>query len=635
MDSGRIERAREALGTPADVLRSHGKQVKGRTARCPFHDDRSPSLSLFRSPDDGIERWRCHSCNIGGDAIDLECRLSNCTVAELLDELAPREERASSRARPVAAATATQTATKTREPMSPPDYLRARGIVDDAVVRAAKIRFEDSRVVFPWLDEGGEEVYATGRAVNGVEPRYKHTPGKRPALFATPAAWQAKRVVLVEGQFDAIAAEQAGTPAFATSASYLSDEGAEIVAQKDQVILVVDQDEGGATWRADVTEKLKGRVAIAEASLPESCKDLADVALLAVQQNRDPGEDVADVLDGAIVTFPGPYRLTPIDFEHLTLVGLPQVRYLLEPYVPQGARIWAFGPAESGKSLWALDVACELSRNAVEVAYISQENPLVEDLRRLERLKPNWRYMRFFHDQALDLAEPDHVAELVRICRRARLIVLDTLTACWSGDESKNPEIAAFDRDVLQNVVRETGASFVILDHTGNPQAFVRRAGVTAGRGASSKGQKADVVITFKSEGQTGFVIEHAKNRMGGHKRPPLHMNVVDGPDGSLTLEEVVQTTEDKISECVDRMIDLIEEAGQLNQGDLRARCTGFAGKVQTAALARLRAEENPRVVFTKERALAADGKRRQMEIWRPAESRLEDAPAEDDGVTL
>jgi len=625
MDSGRIEAAREKLGTPADVLRAHGHAIKNRTARCPFHDDRSPSLSLFRSPDDGVERWRCHSCNVGGDALDLECRLSNCTLAELLDEIAPHEEPARARARSHAASSRTETSTKTLEPpSSPPEYLRARGIVDDAVIRAARIYFDDGRVVFPWIDAEGAQVYSTGRATNGAQPRYKHTPGPRPALFATPAAWQSRRVVLVEGQLDAIAAEQAGTPAFATSGSNLSDAGAEILAQKDQVILVVDQDEAGAHWRTEITDKLKGRVAIAEAPLPEGCKDLADVAARAVQLIRDPGEDVADVLDAAIVTFPGPFRMTPIDFARLSANGLPEVQYLLEPYLPAGARIWAFGPAESGKSLWALVMACELSRAGIEVAYVSQENPLVEDLRRLERLKPNWRYMRFFHDQALDLAQSDHAAELVRICRRARLIVLDTLTACWSGDEGDNPEIATFDREVLQLVVRETGASIIILDHTGNPQAFVKRRGVHAGRGASSKGQKADVVLEFSSEGQNGFIITHAKNRMGGFKRPPLHMIVTDTADHQIALEEVEQTTEDKIVECAERMVEAIENAGQLTARELIQQAKGFSRTVQIAATAMLRAEDPPRVASSKETIVTPNRGKQKAVIWRPA-NRLQD----------
>lgn len=77
-----VESALERLGTPSDVLAHHGVQVRGRMARCPLHDDSSPSLSLYCR--DGKERWRCHGCDQGGDALDLEAALSGRTVRDLL-----------------------------------------------------------------------------------------------------------------------------------------------------------------------------------------------------------------------------------------------------------------------------------------------------------------------------------------------------------------------------------------------------------------------------------------------------------------------------------------------------------------------------------------------------------------------
>lgn len=77
-----VQRALEQLGTPSDVLRCHGVQVRGRVARCPFHEDRTPSLSVFKGRD-GKERWKCHGCDVGGDALDLEVRLSGRSIREI------------------------------------------------------------------------------------------------------------------------------------------------------------------------------------------------------------------------------------------------------------------------------------------------------------------------------------------------------------------------------------------------------------------------------------------------------------------------------------------------------------------------------------------------------------------------
>lgn len=78
-----IEQARARAGSPTDVLRRHGVQVRGRTARCPLHDDSTPSLSLYRGRD-GRERWRCHGCDAGGDGLDLEAAIRGCSLRELV-----------------------------------------------------------------------------------------------------------------------------------------------------------------------------------------------------------------------------------------------------------------------------------------------------------------------------------------------------------------------------------------------------------------------------------------------------------------------------------------------------------------------------------------------------------------------
>ena len=51
-------------------LRRSGKELVGR---CPFHDDRRPSLSV--NPEK--EKWHCFGCNAGGDAVTFVMRIEN------------------------------------------------------------------------------------------------------------------------------------------------------------------------------------------------------------------------------------------------------------------------------------------------------------------------------------------------------------------------------------------------------------------------------------------------------------------------------------------------------------------------------------------------------------------------------
>jgi hypothetical protein len=75
-----VEKARERLGGPAEVLARHGIRVRRNKALCPFHPDKNPSLSLYKN------KWKCFGCGEGGDAIDLEALLSGRTVNEVISE---------------------------------------------------------------------------------------------------------------------------------------------------------------------------------------------------------------------------------------------------------------------------------------------------------------------------------------------------------------------------------------------------------------------------------------------------------------------------------------------------------------------------------------------------------------------
>lgn len=62
-----------------------GKDFK---ARCPFHDDRSPSLSLYQSI--GGWRWHCFGCGVGGDVIDWVAKLNNTPAIDAAAMLSGR-----------------------------------------------------------------------------------------------------------------------------------------------------------------------------------------------------------------------------------------------------------------------------------------------------------------------------------------------------------------------------------------------------------------------------------------------------------------------------------------------------------------------------------------------------------------
>ena len=129
--------------------------------------------------------------------------------------------------------------------------------------------------------------------------------------------------------------------------------------------------------------------------------------------------------------------------------------------------------------------------------------------------------------------------------------MIDTLTACWSGDEASNSEVAKLDREVLRVLGRFTGACILVLHHVGHPQAFVPRKGVHAGRGASAMGQKADVVLNLAGSGRSEFSLDISKNRYGaGVPQPPTKFRILDLEDGNLDIETIGAETSPRVDEC-------------------------------------------------------------------------------------
>jgi Bifunctional DNA primase/polymerase, N-terminal/AAA domain/Primase C terminal 1 (PriCT-1) len=317
-----------------------------------------------------------------------------------------------------------------------------------------------------------------------------------------------------------------------------------------------------------------------------------------------------------------PFEFVAVDWPLVVEHGVPELEYVSEPYLPARKRIWGVGAAEAGKSIWAAYKACELTRVGHGVVYVSQENGLEEELRRFLRLQPDFTRLRLYVDQGLDLALPEHVAALIEASEGAALTVIDTLSACWSGDEDSNAAVTGFDRDVLLPLVRETGASPLVLDHTGNPQPFVRRKGVSAPRGASAKGQKADFLLEFRASGDSEFTIDHGKAR-GTRKQPPRTFRVVDTDDNKLDLLEIENDSSIKAAELADKLIDVISQAGEIGTKALRraAKELGAGVELQTDAMALLETEDPPRATVGWEVVETGQGRQR-TKLWRPALSK-------------
>jgi hypothetical protein len=315
------------------------------------------------------------------------------------------------------------------------------------------------------------------------------------------------------------------------------------------------------------------------------------------------------------------YAPKELDFGRLRREGIPEIEFLDTPYFPEGASVWVFGPTESAKSMFMMWIAARLTRMGIHVVYIQVENPLAIDFDRWERLRPDERFLHYYHLDDFDLARPECARWFHETATATGLAVLDTFSGVWSKGEDNEATIE-FDSKIVVPI-KSTGTTLATVHHEGHPQQFVSRKGAGAGRGGSAQGQKADVVLDLDATAdQYEFVINHGKNRFGS-KEQPQRMRVIDTDDGGLDIEAKGLAVADRTMDCADAMVAAIE-ANPAGTGSTKLRdlmkTGGFGTGTCSEAMEFLKREDPPRVVMA-ERAMfiADDGKERKGNVWRPA----------------
>src|SRR5262245_30034079 len=84
--------AKEQVRQATDIVELVGKHLelrragRGYVGRCPWHDDRRPSLQV--NPD--RQTWKCWVCDIGGDVFSFVMKREGCDFREALQMLADR-----------------------------------------------------------------------------------------------------------------------------------------------------------------------------------------------------------------------------------------------------------------------------------------------------------------------------------------------------------------------------------------------------------------------------------------------------------------------------------------------------------------------------------------------------------------
>ncbi len=306
-----------AQGVEVGPLVGHNE----RRFRCPFHDDATPSANL--NTETGL--WHCHVCDKGGSPLDflmergLDYRAALTEVGRLAGLPAPgsRTNGAAGHPSPAAplaapaAVGAAPRATKTKlsetnvaawhdAAMRNPDLLRwfheKRGYTDETLGRFA-LGWDGQRVTIPVRDDAGKLVNVRRYLRDATSTAGKMLPlmaGSGPDVTTRlfPGEPLPNDVLLVEGEWDAIAARQYGIDNAFTVTAGAGNWNPSLTPLFDghTVTIAYDNDDAGMKGTVKVARVLSSAgVQVRVLRIP-NLPPKGDVTDFFVEQGRSPDE---------------------------------------------------------------------------------------------------------------------------------------------------------------------------------------------------------------------------------------------------------------------------------------------------------------------------------------------------------
>jgi hypothetical protein len=194
----------------------------------------------------------------------------------------------------------------------------------------------------------------------------------------------------------------------------------------------------------------------------------------------------------------GPTNPTPAFLTDEEVEQLPPVQFLVEGLIPEGATAEVHGPPGSGKSFFALAIACCVTRGLGFCGHPVRRGPVVyvvgEGLAGIGARLRAWKaehgsggsvglYFRNGPVQLLDRADVTRfIARVKGLPAPPALIVIDTLARCMVGGDENSAKDMGLAIAAIDHIRTETGAAILIVHHTGKSGELER--GSTALRGA-------------------------------------------------------------------------------------------------------------------------------------------------------
>lgn len=431
------------------------KSGAGYMAQCPFHQDKTASLSLNTTA--GV--WKCHAgCGQGG-LLDFEKKFSSCDT-----------DTAMARIGEIVGA---QQLNLGQRPERIYSYTDTFGKELFQVVRYPSKRFVQRQP-----DDKGGWIYKTQ--------------GMKMVLYRMPEVITAKQVIICEGEKDCDNLRDVAQPIYPHLAVTTCPRGAgkwqddfSVFLAGKQVLILPDNDEPGRKHAEAVAMSAyryaQGVKVLALPGLPEK-GDVSDylkdhtvqelVATAAAAPWWRPPESVSSLFMNVTQFFENSVEV---------------IDWLIEGIVQRGANGMLIARPKSGKSFTVADLAVALASGQkwldfyipkrAKVALISREDHYGLTQWRIRKIARHrglattdldgWLYINAKGlKPKIMLDYPDDVAVLIADLKRyqAEFIILDVMRVLHGAEENDNTEMQKV-IDVLNHIQTETGASICLIHH--------------------------------------------------------------------------------------------------------------------------------------------------------------------------
>ncbi len=536
-----------------EVVTRYGVELRGNMARCPFHEDSTPSFSI--NPSENY--FKCFGCDAKGSVIDfvalkfgiepfdavkklsedfgigIDCGIHNFKQNE--SRVAAKQK--SEKVKPMNIVVSEKNlqdmkayVSECRDNASCTDYFQKRGLSDETVSRFC-LGYDKKKnaIVIPYNKKfsyyitrsvANKEFFKPKAEIAGEEPLFNGNvlEGKDP-------------VFVVESPICAISIMQCGGKAVALSGTGTSKLIAKLTESEYEMPLIIclDNDKAGETAKKKLCDELMKN------DLAYFCSNIADDQkdpnALLMKSQKALADNVASALEIAKKKQSRVGYKKSIGMKELMNMDLPEIEWLVEDIVPIGLNLIA-APSKIGKSWLMLQLGDALSKGGMflnkrckkcDVLYLSLEDTLPRLKGRMNKLLEGKAVPESLH---IRLSVPDiqnglfdELEKELKKNDKIKLIIVDTLQFI-RGKAGKNEGVYATDcreMKLLKNFADNHGVGFLLVHHVrkmSDVDSFNRISGSNGLMGTCdntyimTKDKRSDELTTFEMTGRDVYMTE-------------------------------------------------------------------------------------------------------------------------------